>query len=342
VPIDPTIARRPLRVAAFTGGAALGPARLRVRQYIAPLAGLGIAVHESWPGLGAFPPRQRNLRPAWLVGTLAQRLPRIAAGWRADITLLQREMVSTVPTLEGWTRRPRLVDIDDAVHLHRGGLAARRLATLADLVVVGNSWLAEIWGQWNPAIEILPTPVDTERYAVRPSPEQATIGWIGSAGNLRYLAGIAPALSRVVDRFPGTVIAVCCDRPPTLPGLPMRYVPWSEGAEADFLASITIGIMPLDDSPWERGKCSFKMLQYMAAGRPCVVSPVGMNSELLREAELGLSATTTGQWTEAISSLLADRDAAERMGAAGRAVAVARYSVAVLAPQLAELLRRLG
>jgi glycosyltransferase involved in cell wall biosynthesis len=336
------IARNPLRVAAFTGGAAVPPARLRVRQYIAPLAGLGIAVHESWPGLGAFPPRQRALRPAWLVGTVAQRLPRIAAGWRADITLLQREMVSTLPTLEGWTRRPRLVDIDDAVHLHRGGLAARRLAALADLVVVGNSWLAEIWGQWNPAVEILPTPVDTDRYVVRPFPEQATIGWIGSAGNLRYLAGIAPALRRVVDRFPGTVIAVCCDRPPALPGLPVRYVPWSEEAEADFLAAITIGIMPLEDGPWERGKCSFKMLQYMAAGRPCVVSPVGMNNEVLREAALGRSARTIDQWTEALSSLIADRDAAARMGAAGRAVAVARYSVRALAPRLAELLRRLG
>ena len=340
--VDPTIARHPLRVAAFTGGAAQPSARLRVRQYIAPLAGLGIAVHESWPGLGAFPPRQRALRPAWLIGTLAQRLPQIAAGWRADITLLQREMVSTLPTLERWTGRPRIVDIDDAVHLHRGGLAARRLAALADLVIVGNSWLAEVWSQWNPAVEILPTPVDIDCYAVRPSPERATIGWIGSAANLRYLAGIAPALRRVVDRFPGTVIAVCCDRRPTLPGLPIRYVPWSEDGEADFLASITVGVMPLENGPWERGKCSFKMLQYMAAGRPCIVSPIGMNSELLRQAELGRAATTIDQWTEALSSLIADRDAAARMGAAGRGVAEAHYSVATLAPRLAELLRRLG
>lgn len=335
-------AGRPLRVAAFTGGAALASARLRVRQYIAPLAGLGIAVQESWPSLGAFPPRRRSLRPAWLVGTLAQRLPPIAAGWRADITLLQREMVSTLPTLEGWTRRPRLVDIDDAMHLHRGGVAARRLARLAELVVVGNSWLAEIWGGWNRAIAILPTPVDTDRCTPRPAPDEAAIGWIGSAGNLRYLAAVAPALRRVTERFPGTAIAVCCDRPPALPGLAVRYVPWSEDAEADFLASLTIGVMPLEDGPWERGKCSLKMLQYMAAGRPCVVSPVGMNNQLLREAELGRPATTIDQWTEALSSLLADRDAAARMGAAGRALAVARYSVAALAPRFAALLRRLG
>jgi glycosyltransferase involved in cell wall biosynthesis len=331
-----------LRVAAFTAGRLVSTARMRVRQYIGPLARLGIAIDERWPSLGAFPPRRRTLRPAWLAGTLMQRLPHIAAGWRADITLLQREMVSTLPTLEGLTLRPRLVDIDDAVHLYRGGIAARRLAGLADLVVVGNSWLAEVWRGWNPAVEILPTPVDTDAITVRPLPERPTIGWIGSSVNLHYLTAIAPALTRVVGRFPDAEIAVCCDRPPELPGLPVRYVRWSEEAEADFLASVTVGLMPLADGPWERGKCSFKMLQYMAAGRPCVASPVGMNSELLAEAEIGRAAATLDEWSEALSSLLAERDAAERMGQDGRLLAAERYSVTALAPQLAALLRRLA
>jgi len=331
-----------LRVAAFTGGRLVPPARLRVRQYIAPLAQLGIAIDERWPGFGAFPPRRQVLRPAWLAGTLAQRVPHIAAGWAADITLLQREMVSTLPTLEGLTRHPRIVDIDDAIHLYRGGIAARRLARLADLVVVGNNWLAEIWRRWNPAVEILPTPVDTDAITVRPFPERPAIGWIGSAGNLHYLTAIAPALERVVSRFPTTEIAVCCDRPPELPGLPVRYVPWSEAVEADFLASITIGAMPLAEGPWERGKCSFKLLQYMAAGRPCVASPVGMNGELLAEAEIGRAATTIEEWGEALASLLDERGLAERMGATGRALAVERYSVTALAPRLAALLRRLA
>ncbi len=100
---------------------------------------------------------------------------------------------------------------------------------------------------------------------------------------------------QVARRFPGVSIAVCCEEPPDLPGLPVRYVPWSPAAEADFLASITLGVMPLDDGPWERGKCSFKMLQYLAAGRPCVVSPVGMNREVLAQAEVGLAATSCGR-----------------------------------------------
>lgn len=333
---------RPLRVAAFTGGGTLPSARFRVRQYIAPLATYGVMVHEAWPGLGAYPPRNRALRPAWLIGTLAQRLPQLAAGLRADVVLLQRELVSTLATVEGLTRRPRVVDIDDSMHLHRGGRAARRLAALADLVIVGNAWLAEIWRAWNERVEILPTAVDTDSYYVAPFPDRPTIGWIGSAGNLQYLGEIAPALAEVLHAFPEAEMAVCCDRPPDLPGLPLRYVPWSNTKEADFLASITVGVMPLADGPWERGKCSFKMLQYMAAGRPCVVSPVGMNGEILDQAELGFPARSLDEWKSALSAVLAERDMAQRMGEAGRCLAAARYSVSVLVPRLAELLRRLA
>ncbi|HTT81827.1 MAG TPA: glycosyltransferase family 4 protein [Stellaceae bacterium] len=330
-----------MRVAAFTDRTA-GSSRFRVRQYIEPLGRLGIAIDEKMSRLGAYPPRNRPLRPAWLVGTLAERLLQIASSRSADVILLQREMVSTLPTLEGWTRPPRIIDIDDAIHLYRGGLAARHLAKLADLVVVGNSWLAEIWRRWNREVEILPTPIDTACYRPSPPPERPTIGWIGSAGNLRYLHAIAPALARVMKRFPDVEIAVCCDRPPQLPGVSLRHVPWSPAAECPFLASLSIGVMPLADGPWERGKCSFKMLQYMAAGRPCVVSPVGMNREILGQAELGCAAETLEEWTEALSNLLGDRDAAQRLGDAGRALAVARYSVAALAPRLADLLRRLA
>jgi glycosyltransferase involved in cell wall biosynthesis len=340
--LPPAEASRSVRVAAFTGGRWVPSARFRIRQFVEPLSRLGVDLRERWPGLGAYPPHRRSLRPAWLAGTLAQRLPQVVASWGADVVLLQREMVSTLPTFEGLTRRPRVVDIDDAVHLYRDGFAARRLAALADLVVVGNPWLAEIWRQWTPAVEILPTGVDTERCVPSAIPERPTIGWIGSGGNLHYLTRIAPALATVAARFPGIEIAVCCDRRPNLPGLPVRFVPWAPEIEAAFLAAISVGIMPLEDSLWERGKCSLKMLQYMAAARPCVVSPVGTNTCLLRKAEIGLAAASVGEWGEALSILLSDRPLAARMGKAGRALAEREYSVGVLAPRLASLLRRVA
>lgn len=331
-----------VRAAAFTGGATTPSARFRVRQYIPSLARHGVDLVELSPRLGSYPPERRWRRPAWAVGSLAQRLPQIAAGWAADVTLLHREMISTLHTVEGLTRRPRLVDVDDAIHLFRRGWAAKRLARSADLVVVGNQWLAETWRQWNPNVEILPTAVDTGFYHVRPFPERPSIGWIGSFGNLRYLESLAPALSEIVRRFPAVSIAVCSERPPSLAGLPVRYVPWSAAVEDDFLASLTVGLMPLDDSPWERGKCSFKMLQYMATGRPCVASPVGMNKDVLAQGAIGLAATTATEWVEAISSILSDRRAAEELGAAGRALAHSRYSLVALAPRLAQLIRALA
>src|SRR5580704_14848808 len=131
-PETPAIEAGALRVAAFTSGADVPGARFRVRQYLPALARAGIAVREYWPGLGGYPPRTRWIRPAWLAGSLAQRLPQLAMGLTADVTWLYREMVSTLVTFEGLTRRPRLLDIDDAVHLFRGGRTAQRLAGLVD------------------------------------------------------------------------------------------------------------------------------------------------------------------------------------------------------------------
>jgi glycosyltransferase involved in cell wall biosynthesis len=331
----------PLRVDAFTSGANVPGARFRIRQYIPALARAGIAVSEHWPGLGGFPPHAQWLRPAWLAGTLAQRLPQLVMGWRADVTWLYREMVSTLVTLEGFTRRPRLLDVDDAIHLFRGGRTARRLAGLVDLVVVSNPRLAEAWRKWTLSVEILPMAIDTELYAPEPLPEKPVIGWIGSPGNQLYLERIAPALAEVISRFPGVTVAVCSERRPDLPGLPFAYVPWSPSAERPFLASLTIGLVPLDDTPWERGKFSYKMLQYMACARPSVVSPVGVNADMLSKAEIGIAASTHAQWVDALSTLLADHGAAEHMGAAARALAVSDYSVEALAPRLADIFRRL-
>ena len=332
----------PLNVTAYTGGQHVSSARFRVRQYVRPLVEFGVSLDERWPALTAYPPRTRVFRPAWLAATLAQRLAQLAAARSSDVILFQKELISTLPTLEGFVRRPCLVDIDDSIHLFRDGWAARKLAALADTVIVGNEWLAEVWRQWSAAVAVLPTAIDTEKYRPSPLPSAPVIGWIGIGSNLRYLDAIAPALAGVVKRFPKTTIAVCSDERPKLPGLPVSYVPWSVAAEAPFLSSISIGIMPLADGLWERGKCAFKMLQYMAAGRPCVVSPAFMNAKILGQAEVGLSAVTNEEWTAALCSLLSDPDAAERMGETGRKLALEHYSVDVLAPRFAAQLRRLG
>ncbi|MGH6976179.1 MAG: glycosyltransferase family 4 protein, partial [Stellaceae bacterium] len=226
--------------------------------------------------------------------------------------------------------------------LFRDGNTARRLARMVDLVVVSSPYLADAWRRWTAHVEVLPMAVDTDRIMPAPLPARPVIGWLGSPGNLPYLEGVAPALAEVAARFPGTTIAVCSKQQPHLPGLPLHYVPWSPAAERPFLDSLSVGIVPLADTPWERGKFSYKMLLYMAAGRPVVGSPVGSNADMLHNHNVGIAASDHEQWVAALSTLLTDHAAAQQLAAEGRLVAVRDYSITAIAPRLAQILRRLA
>ena len=337
-----------MSVAAFTGGWTVPSARFRIRQLVPALRASGVDVRE-WPApLGAFPPRSQALRPAWAVATLATRLPGIATSYGADVTLLQREMLSTFVTLEPLTKRPRVLDVDDAIFLTRGGRFAERLARRCESVVCGNGYLAERFRSWNARVEIVPTSVDIGRYrpaAARPDADKLVIGWMGTSSNFPYLYGVEAALGRVFREYQQATLLVVADRPPrftTLPADRVEYRRWRADIEVDVLQSMTVGIMPLADSGWERGKCSLKMLLYMACEVPAVVSPVGTNAEVLARGHVGVGAMTEQQWVEALMRLLGDGGERERMGRAGRAVVREHYSVDVIAPRLAEHLRTIA
>lgn len=336
----------PISVAALTGGREVPSARFRIRQYIGRLSTYGISVTEFSAPLGRYPPRNHLIRPLWAAATLATQLPGILMSHRCDITLLQREILSTFVTFESLTKRPTVLDVDDAIFLHRGGGFARRLAELSDKVICGNAYLAEWFGRCNKNVDIVPTAVDTERYLpdaeTKPSGQPLVIGWIGTSGNYKYLYGIEGALEKVMRAHPGTRLKVVGDQLPEFRHLPLDqvdFVPWSEAIEVQAIQSMDIGIMPLEDSPWARGKCSFKMLQYMACGLPVVVSPVGMNVEVLAMGNVGIGASTGGQWVEALVSLLDNQGLRSGMGASGRRVVEESYSINALAPRLAACLR---
>ena len=332
-------------VAAFTGGWNVPSAKFRVRQYVDPLARHGVRVREHAAALGVYPPATAAWRPFWAAGTLAARLPSILRARRTDVTLLQREMLSTFVTLEPLTRAPRVLDVDDAIWLGRDGRAARRLAELSDLVICGNAYIAEHFSAWTVRTALLPTAVDTDRYTANvrqvQESEPLVIGWMGTSSNFPYLQRIDRALAAVLNARRDARVLIVSDRAPDLPSLPdgrWTFEPWSAEREVAALQSMAIGLMPLDDTPWARGKCSFKMLTYMACGVPVVVSPVGMNVDVLAEGAVGLAATSDGEWIDALVSLLDDRQARIAMGTAGRRVAEDRYSVQVVAPRLAALL----
>jgi glycosyltransferase involved in cell wall biosynthesis len=333
-----------IKVAAYTGGRSTPSARMRVRQYKPLLRLYGVDIHEYTLSSGKSMPSSIPKRPAWMAKTLWQRAISVPASYLADLTLISRSVLPGFLPVDRVTRSPRVLDVDDAIWLNRGGHRAGELAAHCDSVICGNSFLAEYFARWNRNITILPTAVDTDK--IHPAePEQRddslVIGWTGTSQNFRYLYDIEKSLATVLTKHPRAQLRIIADTRPQFRDLdPCRvhFVKWSPEQEITELQKFTVGLMPLRDSPWERGKCSFKMLMYMASGTPVVVSPVGMNAQVLSHGDLGFGPTTQGQWSEALDAVLSSLALALRMGAIGRKVALESYSVQKLAPILAGLL----
>lgn len=332
-----------LHVAAYTGDAAMASGRFRVEQYVTPLRACGVSlqVRPSWAG--CYPPQERWWRVPWAVSRLVEAFAGAPASRRYDVVLFQRELFSTYVTAEPWYGRPRVLDVDDAIWVHRRGAFALRLARMCDAVICGNAYLANYFADAGRPVQVLPTGVDTSRFTPGGSCSGGpVIGWSGSSSNLRYIEALDAPLATVLAMFPDARVRVVCDRPPRfsrVPGKAIEYVRWSPEIEVAALQGLTVGLMPLEDSAWTRGKCAFKMLTYMSCGVPVVVSPLGMNVEVLQKGEVGLSARSSDEWTDAITMLLRDRDAAAQMGRTGRAVVESFYSVSALAPRFASILK---
>ena len=334
------------RVLAFTPGRRVASARFRVHQYTAPLAELGVNVDIAANVFGSYPPRGTAVRPIWAAATLLARIPGVVRSRHYDLTLLQRSFVSTFTTLERFTGRPRVFDVDDALWLlPRGGFAGA-IAKRSDLVIAGNSFLADYFSQHCREVVVLPTGVDTDRFRPAKTARESgsiVVGWSGGASGHGSLSSIAQPLRELCRLRPWVKVRVMSDRPPQLEGFPagqLEYVPWSEAVEVAVLQSFDIGVMPLADGLWERGKCSYKMLLYMACGAPVVVSPVGMNAEVLSLGAIGWAAITSRDWRDRLLELTDSPSARFQMGAEARSLVNRHFSVRILAPKLASILRR--
>ncbi|CAK0745754.1 Glycosyltransferase [Gammaproteobacteria bacterium] len=270
--------------------------------------------------------------------------------WRPDWDLvwLEKEALPWCPAwLERWLlrRRPYVLDFDDAI-FHRYDHHPNRwvrdwfghrldgILAGAALVTVCNPYLeSQVRFRGAHTTAVLPTVLDPDRYAStwRPPGNPFVVGWIGSPSTTAYLRGLAPALSRLSRRFPlvlRIVGAVSAKRSASLdlPGVPIETLPWSEETEAAVVASFDVGIMPLPEGPWERGKCGYKLLQYMASGKPVVASPVGVNATLVTP-EVGFLAVTEADWEQALTVLQMDSALAAQLGQAGRARVMKNYAL---------------
>jgi glycosyltransferase involved in cell wall biosynthesis len=228
-----------------------------------------------------------------------------------------------------------VLDFDDAIFVRSSGapsnLRMRRFARMAarcDHVFAGNAYLAEHARKFNPQVTILPTSIDPRKYAVGAAKPEATLDlvWIGSTSTRKYLAQALPALERAAERVPNLRLKIVADFGLASSRLPIVPIAWSERTEAAELASAHIGIAPLPDNDWTRGKCALKLLQYMAAGLPVVASPVGANREAVEHGVTGLLADTTEEWAAALARLAADPALRASMGEAGRVRVAERFA----------------
>jgi len=347
-----------------------GPSsRLRHYQFLPALAeaGMSVAVAPLLPDSYLEALYAGHARPLHRIASAyAGRVCRMMAARRFDLLWIEKESLPWLPdAVEKWLLRsapPYIVDFDDAWFHHydrsRWPLVRRvlgdkldRVMQRAALVTVGNAYLA---GRAESAgarsIELLPTVVDLSRYPAPARPvsgagtgagRQPVIGWIGSPMTDHYLTLINDPLRRLAEES-GARLCLVGATPGALGDLAAERHAWREDTETGHIAGFDIGIMPLADTPWERGKCGYKLIQYMACGKPVVASPVGVNRDIVEHGVNGFLAETPQEWTDALRRLADDPDLRRRLGAAGRTKVERHYSLSGTAPHLIRLLRAAG
>jgi glycosyltransferase involved in cell wall biosynthesis len=269
-----------------------------------------------------------------------------------DVVVLVRKLFTwaELRALRASVRR-LVYDFDDAVMFRdpfRGEPVSnvrrrrfRHTVRSADAVTAGNDYLARLALEDAPDsfCRVVPTPVDTDRYVPGTAQHRGfRVGWIGSRATRGYLSLVAEPLRRVLEARSDAVVAVMADAPPSqLAGVPFEFTPWSEAGEVPFLQSLDAGLMPLSGDPFSRGKCGFKLLQYLACGVPAVASPVGVNVDMCAEGE-GRLATSADEWTEALLAIAADPGSARAAALRARGGVAERWSVRAVSPKLATVL----
>jgi len=267
-----------------------------------------------------------------------------------DLVYFQRPMTQLPTTrLERLAARGRksVLDFDDAIFVSPiDRWKTKRLIELVDHVVTGNRYLAEATGCLAKAT-VIPTVVDAVKFAAQPPRDRVgkdvVIGWTGLASNYPQLAVAAIGIGDAI-RATGAQLVVISNAPPPpeLAAIGARYVPWQAASEVADLAQIDIGLMPLPDTPYTRGKCAFKQIQYMALARPGLASAVGANMEVVTDGVDGFLPRSQAEWSERLIQLVGDPDLRANIGTAARARVEAAYSIAAVLPLYRRVLESLA
>lgn len=345
-----------IKIVALTPEKYIPSRRFRVVQYKSFLEQRSIYIDEYYAKSFSLSQKIKNLwspvrKPitaAIVMSRVLSRVPGIIKSHDADLVWIQRPLLPGHRTLESFTKKPRVLDVDDAIWLDQpfGMWSVPQIAKHMDAVIAGNEYIADWFSQYSQRIYIVPTAVNTDIFTYSQSKEvkenEFIIGWTGTSTNFKYLYQMEKVLYRFLKDYPRTKFMVVADKAPDfqfISSQSLLYVPWSPEIEAPILQQMDVGIMPLEDDEWTRGKCSFKMLQYMASRKPVIVSPVGMNQEVLRKGNFGFGVTSEDEWYDSLKELFLNKNLRDELGKQGRKVVEENYSTKVVAAKLSEIFR---
>jgi glycosyltransferase involved in cell wall biosynthesis len=307
-----------------------------------------------------YKPGQATRKALGILSGFGRRLGHVLAAPAYDFIFVHREVAPLGPPILEWLlakvlRKRIIYDFDDAIWLANTSEANRMAAGLkwhhkVDSICrwayknsCGNDYLAAYARQFNPNVVINPTTIDTVHLHNQVRNQSASgslvIGWTGTHSTLKYLLPILPVLAQLEAEGQEFEFRVISNQPPNFDQhlRSLRFMPWQKATEIADLLTFHIGLMPLEDDPWAQGKCAFKALQYMALGIPALVSPVGMNTEVVQNNMNGYICHDSADWLRCLRQLLTDAKHRQQLGKAARTTIEQRYSVTANTSNFLEL-----
>lgn len=339
----------------FLPGSRRGPAsRFRVWQFVEPLRNLGhqVTVRVTYPE--HYWRTSLKTRGVRYLHAKVGRYLRICSGLHCvrdagsyDLVFMNRAIVpeAGVRFVEPWLAKKNrniIFDFDDAIH--RVGDNESKLRFILPhfaCVTAGNEYLASFAREVNDRVEVWPTVVDTQKYraATVRKPGPVRVGWSGSRDTLKYCFPLLTPIIRELGKTERFEFVVIADVPPidSGDGLNPTFLPWTAEKEVEGLQQIDIGLMPLEDKPFERGKCGLKAIQYMGCGTPALVSPVGVNEQIVKHGETGFHCRAVDDWVGYLRQLIRNPGMRLQIGRLARERVETYYSVSSLLPRMVSL-----
>jgi glycosyltransferase involved in cell wall biosynthesis len=293
------------------------------------------------------------------IETAVFEFPQNITGWSsvvkdlksADVIFVQRKRLpQSVLLLLRRLEKKIIYDFDDAVMFKnslsknpyslRRTMSFKRMLRYSNLVIAGNAFLKEEAEKYHDNVMILPTPIDAQRYPgkIYRADETVNIGWIGDHGSIHYMESFKDVWEVIGRKYGHVVLTIICDTFIETKNIHLRRISWNYEREIDDLMALDIGVMPLFDDLWSKGKCGFKIIQYLGVGVPAVCTPVGINRDVVEDGVSGLWASTKDDWVEKLSMLIENAPLRAKMGSEGRKKIMEHYTVQVCAPRLIDMI----